>query len=250
MRYFIHILLLCAFLPATAQYNKVFNEEYYRMHSFTVITCIKAPSVEKMVDKHLDFLQKKSKDKEELFYISTPPLPDSVFSKMVPVEYFVYAHSYPESYMQTCSFSGYDKDEKQKLFAHIPLRIDGACMSHRQAVSLEKHRDSTLTYLTRCITNTGDVPLAYKRTILDLNAFELIPLMLTIEKAHPAKDTYLYSLLMELMIKGKFANFMQSSLYSELHGEGKPYRTSIATTKEKRQLIVSMAADYFKSTGK
>ncbi|MFT3823469.1 MAG: hypothetical protein QM731_06090 [Chitinophagaceae bacterium] len=249
-------LLLCSLLlPALTAFSQKqqgsrFDAYYFSMHSFTTTTCLQDTLVEKLVKKTQEQLKSKASKDEIVFYRATPPLSDSFFKQLTPKEHFIYAHQYPESYMQNCSFSGFDAEEDKKIFAHLPFMIEGVRMSKRQATALEKNRDSSLVYLKQCITSAGNIPLAYKMTINNLDAYELIPLIVATEKANPGKDTYLYSLVMEMMEKDKFDTFIKSDLYKELYGERKSYRTSIASTAEKRQAIISMATAWFEQKQK
>jgi hypothetical protein len=139
-----------------------------------------------------------------------------------------------------------------KLFSNLPMQTEGLRMSSRQKKSLQDNRDTVIVCLEKCIDFNSHVPLAYKQTILEINAWEFIPSLLALEdkmnkkNSQFVKDPYLYSLLMLLMKNGDFGKFKETSLYKTLYGPGTGYKTSINFTPELRQQIADLSNQFYK----
>ncbi|HET6996799.1 MAG TPA: hypothetical protein VFI06_17520 [Chitinophagaceae bacterium] len=218
------------------------GELAWDLRNYTVFTCIKSQRLEDLVQRVWDDLKKKDSSRYRFFFVEDIRLSDSDFHSLSPAEKFIFAHQYPESYLQTCGLYDMASDISM-IHANIPYMFDGERMSERQIKSLLDNRDSTLGYLSDCIDFRSHIPLGYKKTIIEINAWEFIPSILSLEEKMNKGDTttvedpYIYSVLLELMKNNEFADFKKTAMYNKLYGPDAGYREKIAYTAAIRNKI-------------
>jgi hypothetical protein len=218
------------------------------MQTYAVKACFQS--------KHLDSLEKKAMQKElrnkdtNEFFIGNAKLSDKDFGSLSPTEKFIYAHQYPESYSQNCSMYAASRD-LTKIYSNIPFMITGEKMSERQKQSLKDNRTITLACLEKCIKFNSYISLGYKQTILTIDAWELIPSILSLEERMHQRskevkdDPYLYSLLMVLMKQDGFKEFVNTDIYKKLYSEKVSYRASIDFTEKIRKTIIDVSKNFY-----
>jgi hypothetical protein len=135
--------------------------------------------------------------------------------------------------------------------ANIPSLFDGERMSERQIKSLHDNRDSTMDYLSKCLDFRSHIPLGYKKTIIEINAWEFIPSILSLEEkmnrgdTSTVEDPYIYSLLMVLMKNNRFKDFITTTTYKKLYGESASYREKISYTVNIRNQIRELSQKFY-----
>jgi hypothetical protein len=228
------------------------DEKAWELRNYTVSTCMKSERVEGLVQKTWN--DKKKKDsldpKNHFFIIGNIKLSDADFQSLTPLEKFVYAHQNPESYMQVCGLYDMAKDMSM-IYANIPYLFDGDRMSERQEKSLLDNRDSTMVYLGKCLDFQSHIPLGYKKTILEINAWEFIPSILMLEDKmykgdmEALKDPYVYSVLMVLMKEGEFKDFKKTVIFKTLYSPDSGYREKMKFTTDLREQIRDLSEKFY-----
>lgn len=215
------------------------------MEDFAVSSSGSSPRLERLIRKTLG---KDTADKD--YFYRTVKLSDSDFLSLTPSEKFIYAHQYPESYMQNCSYYTSPKG-LTKLYANLPFITTGLKMSKRQIESLKINRDSSINYLRECIKKHDYIALGYKQTILELNVWEFVPFILSFEsklntgKNESLQDTYLYTVLMRMMKDNDFPDFKKTNFYNKLYGSDAKYRETIDFTPDTRKQLVNLAENFY-----
>jgi hypothetical protein len=251
--------VLCVFLsfslsPSFSQTKqrgeRNLDELAWDLRNYPVIHCIKSQRLEDLIQHLWDDLKKKDSSRYHFFFPGDIRLSDGEFRSLSPLEKFIYAHKYPESSMQTCGL--YDMARDMSLIpANIPYLFDGERMSERQIKSLQDNRDSTMDYLSNCIDFYSHIPLGYKKTIIEINGWEFIPSILSLEEKMNRRDTgtvkdpYIYSLLMVLMKNNKFKDFIATTTYKKLYGESASYREKISYTADIRNQIRELSQKFY-----
>lgn len=242
---FLQCLYGLAQQPDPAKIKKE-NIKITDLNDYTVTTCFQS--------EHLESLMKKTWKKNSIsdsgFFFRETRLADDDFVSLTASEKFIYAHQYPESYMQSCGLYDLAKD-MSKFYANIPYLFDGTRKSERQRKSLHNNRDTTIASLKKCINFHTYIPLAYKQTILDVNTWEFIPDILRLEgrmnknNNETPKDPYIYSLLMVLMKNNDFVEFKKISIYKSLYGPDSGYRANVNFTEAVRNQLIDMSGKFY-----
>lgn len=247
--------LFLPFISCLAQQSKKAKEEdltwqLFDLHTYHVLGCVRSS----YLDSLLNEAYKKDTQRTKLpFYLAwdATKLTNEEFVSLSPVEKFIFAHGYPEEYIQNCGY--YERPKGlMRVYATLPSNTDGLHRSERQSQSLQDSRDTTIACLKRCIDFSSHIPLAYKQTLLDLNLWEFIPSILVLEGKMYTKDKqaeedcYLYSLLMEFMNNNNFPEFKRASFYKPLYGPDAGYTPNIKLTPAVRKQIIDMSLRFYK----
>ena len=178
---------------------------------------------------------------------------DSAFENLSAFEHFVYAFNHPEWYYQSCSLFPQPDRILQKIPAHLKRQGEGVKMSRRQTKAITSHRDSTIILLKTCIEKRGWVSDNFKRVILKLKAFELIPTLIEVSRQSEVKDPYILSLLC-LLMRFDYEPFVNSDIHKQFYaGEmtdeyffsGAKYKNNIPFTVENYKRIIDWAKGYY-----
>ena len=177
-------------------------------------------------------------------------LSDSNFKALTPKEHFIYAFQYKERYQQSCSLFMPPNNLFQKIPSQFLIQGEGFVMSERQAEALLKYRVNTLLHIEKCIEKTDIVYDEYKREIVRLKAFEIIPFLISyLKTSEHKKDPYIYTTLC-LLMKEDYKPFIQSDLYTQLYTVDtdnyyESLNHSIPLNKENASSIISFAKAYY-----
>lgn len=167
-------------------------------------------------------------------------------------EKFTYNLYEEESWSQVCSNYPYVREEAKKLFAFLPRASQEFCWSDRQIAFFRDNRDSVIILLTESINDLGRVGLNYKKVIVDINAKEMIPLLInTYNRSKTDHD--ILTVLMLLMRDNKYPSFMGNAFYDRFYGDGRVsplLAVHIDLDPATEQLILSQAADFYNGLSK
>ena len=179
---------------------------------------------------------------------------DTAFNSLNAFEHFVHAFYYPEWYYQSCSMFGYPSDILQTIPAFLPRQGEGLIMSERQRAAITQHRDSTIILLDQCIKETISISDNFKREIISLRAFELIPtLIAAAQDQSKIHDPYILTTLC-LLMQYTYEPFIHSDMYKKMYSSdfksynysNIAYKNAIPFTEDNYRLIIKFANDYYK----
>lgn len=195
----------------------------------------------------IEALAKKARQNPEFEYEDhILDLSDADFNKFSVREKFIFAVTCPEGYTQTCAMANEHRNIDQNLFKSIPRVMEGKIISERQVEALKKNRDSTIFYLNQCMANSTAIPNEYRELILKLKAVECIPAVVNLIENSPKTDTYLLTVLMQLMKQGKYAPFQETDLYKTLYPKKYSPTYFVPLTEDRKKLIIEHALEFFK----
>jgi len=172
------------------------------------------------------------------------------FMELSALEHFIYAFSYKESYNQSCSIYPTPKNINEVIPANLIFEREGDCMSERQKSALSAHRDSTILLIKECSIQHQNVNLEFKRKIIELQAFELIPTLINLVKESNEYDPYLLTTLC-LLMKNESSQFRESAIYKSLYlapddqFQQKFFERNVEYSKEKESFILSLAKEFY-----
>lgn len=166
----------------------------------------------------------------------------AAFDSLSPEEKFTFAMSFPEQFQQICAFRP-PQELKGKIYLNLAYVFTGSVMSKRQKEFLLNNPRQTIDLIRQTTTDTSFIGYNYKLTIRDLNAFELVPLVIAnYRKTH---DNDLLSLLIEMMLKNRYAPFLRSEIGKEFKTEMdfRYNKRFLAFTKERERIILKYATE-------
>lgn len=180
----------------------------------------------------------KSNDDEDLV------LDQKVYLALSLREKFAYHMLHGESFSQNCDAMPPIQEEQKKIFAYVPDMFDEFAWSERQSKFLSSNRDSVVNLLRECITKTNRVGVNFKQTIIEVNARELIPLLIKVYNI-TKKDLDILTVLMHLMKDNEYEPFLTSSSYKKLFGENSNYQDFLNYNKANMDLIIKRATEFY-----
>src|SRR5690606_39473633 len=129
-------------------------------------------------------------------------------------------------YAQNCAIFMPQPDEQKKIFSHLMSWMDENQWSDRQIDFLRENRDSVMSIIKESTLRSGRMGVNYKDAVETINGWEMIPFIIDYYKSNP-KDKDALTLLLLLMKKGEYVEFIQSSSYRQLYGSDYNYESYI-----------------------
>jgi hypothetical protein len=159
-------------------------------------------------------------------------------------EKFTYHMIHAESYSQNCGAMPPIQDEQKKIFANLPDAFNERSWSDRQSTFLKAHRDSVIGLMKESIDRTKRVGLNYKQAIIEVNALEMIPLLI-ITYNMTKKDHDILTIFLLLMKENEYGPFISSGSYKKLYGNESNYATYLNYNQANADLIIKRATDFY-----
>lgn len=240
----ITILILFVSLQLSAQdfvndTNKIDSRSYLFSTSF-MTECFKSDKINKLIPKQDHYTAIK--------------ISETDFNSLNAYEHFIHSFYYPEWYYQSCSMFGYPNDILQKIPSLLKRQGEGLRMSERQRNAVIENRDSSIVLMKQCIEKSSNINDEFKRNIVLLRAFELIPEMINkVESQKKIKDPYILTTLC-LLMRFDYEPFTKSQIYNVLYPTDslgyylsrEAYTKSIPFTQSNYKTIIDFASNYFK----
>jgi hypothetical protein len=129
-----------------------------------------------------------------------------------------YDLNHPKSYSQMCSAIPFRDSSAWRIYSNLPPLVDGLrTWSESQRDLFSKNRDSTIQVVMATIGQNG-AGVELLTIIVDLNAKELIPLL--IDSYHSDRSNhYILTALLLLMSNNDYSEFLRSQQYAQLYSE-------------------------------
>ncbi len=161
-------------------------------------------------------------------------------------EKFTYHMVHPESYSQNCDAMPPIQDEQKKIFGQLPDAFSEKNWSDRQEKFFTDHRDSVIALMQYCITKDKRVGLNFKHAIVDINAKEMIPFLISMYNEQK-KDHDILTVLMLLMKNNAYQPFMVSASNKKLYADQEAsYKSYLNFNVENEALIIKRALDFYR----
>lgn len=159
-------------------------------------------------------------------------------------EKFTYCMIYPEVYSQNCDVYVPKEDEESKIFSQTMSWMNEVSWSERQLIFMRENRDSVMGLIRESTLRSKRMGANYKETIVELNAWEMIPFVIQYFQGN-RKDKDALTVLLLLMKKGEYDEFMRSATYRKLYGKESNYESFINYSIANEELIINRARGYY-----
>jgi hypothetical protein len=173
-------------------------------------------------------------------------LPQKDYDALSLREKFTYTMIHPEMYAQNCAIFVPQTNEDQKIFGYLTSWMNEETWSDRQLQFLTKNRDSVMAIIKESVIRSKRMGVNYKDALVEINAWEMIPFLVSYYKENK-KDKDVLTMLMLLMKKGNYADFIKSKSYKNLYGVADNYESSMAFNKANEELTLQRAQAYYHS---
>ncbi|HET6994993.1 MAG TPA: hypothetical protein VFI06_08420 [Chitinophagaceae bacterium] len=165
-------------------------------------------------------------------------------------EKFTYNMIHAESYSQNCDAEPPESDENKKIYAYLPDAFGEYAWSERQTKFLSGNRDSVIAFMRESMKRTKRAGINFKQAMLEINAREMIPDIITTYRAGKTKDLDLLTVLMHLMKDNEYEPFLLSGSYKKLYAEETSYKNYLNYSKGNEDLIIKRVTDFYNADKK
>jgi hypothetical protein len=177
-------------------------------------------------------------------------LAEKDFNALSLEQKFTYTMIHGEDSTQNCDAPMGIVDEEKKIFSYIPSAFgDEVTWSDRQRDFLTKNRSKVIPLIKETLKLRRRAGVNLKNAILETNAVELIPDLVSIYRIHN-KDHDILTVLMLLMKEGNYPEFMKSTSFTKLYGENANYKSFLQASAANQKLIIDRAMAFYKSSQK
>jgi hypothetical protein len=164
-------------------------------------------------------------------------------------EKFTYHMIHGESYSQNCDGYPPIQDEQKKIFAQLPELYGEYDWSDRQIKFFKDNKDSVINLMKLSIEKNKKVGLNFKHAIVEINATEMIPVLIKVYNVE-RKDHDILTVLLLLMRNEGYGPFKSSASYKKLYNYEKGYDENyysahLTLNKANQDLIVKRALDFY-----
>lgn len=164
-------------------------------------------------------------------------------------EKFTYHMINFEAYAQICDAMPPIQDEEKKIFGHLPSWYEDYGWDDRQLKFFIANRDSVMKLMKECIQKNNQVGLNFKKVMVEINATEMIPFLITVYNT-TKKDRDILTVFMLLMHDNNYEPFMVSTSNRKLYGQESDYQSYLTYNKANEDLIIQRATDFYNGIGK
>ena len=172
-------------------------------------------------------------------------LPAKVYQSLSFCEKFTYHMIHPESFSQICDAFPTIQNEHKKIFGELPDYYDEEEWSDRQIAFFKANRDSVRQLMKECISKNNRIGVNFKTAIVEINATEMIPFLITSYKKAVKKDHDILTILLLLMENNKYPPFLASISHKKLYGEIGKYGAFLVYNQANEDLIFQRATDFY-----
>lgn len=194
--------------------------------------------------KKIEALMKSMEVKESDGDEGTEKIKQAEYSKLTLREKFTYHMIHGESFSQICDVEPPIQDEHKKIFAHLPDLFGESNWAERQIKFMETNRDSVMQLIRECVRTEKRLGVNLKQALIEINAREMIPFLVATYKTDK-KDHDILTVLMKLMLIGKYKEFMESQSYKKLYAGHASYDAFLIFNVANEELIIKRATDYY-----
>jgi hypothetical protein len=171
---------------------------------------------------------------------------DEQYNSLSFKEKFTYTMVHGEDMSQNCDAMPTIVGEDKKIFPFPPGAFnDEARWSERQTKFLHNNRKQVIGLIRSTIRQKQRVGVNLKQAIVEINAYELIPDLISIY-SRSRKDHDILTVLMLLMKEGKYKPFLASSTFTKFYGENANYQAYSEANRANQKLVISRAMGFYR----
>jgi hypothetical protein len=174
-------------------------------------------------------------------------LADAKFKALTVPEKFTFTMIHGEDMDQNCDPEQDIVGEEHQIFGDLPGNFDYTAMwSDRQLKFLKNNRKAVIGMLRSTMRSHKHVGLNIKHAIVELDANELIPDLVT-SFNKDKRDLDLLTTMLLLMKDGKFKPLLDSATYKKCYGPNADYKSSVEGNPGNQKLTVQRAEAFYRS---
>ena len=174
----------------------------------------------------------------------TEKIPAKIYGNLSLREKFTYHMLHGETFSQICDAYPPEQDENKKIYGYLPDILREKNWSESQIKFLKDNRDSVIVWLKDCISRNNRAGVNFKRTILEIDAVEMIPFLIKTYNVKK-KDGDMLTVFMLLMRKHEFDPFVKSTSFRKLYGKEYNFTASLVYNKANEALIISRVTEFY-----
>lgn len=174
----------------------------------------------------------------------TEKIPTKIYGNLSLREKFTYHMLHGETFSQICDAYPPEQDENKKIYGYLPDILREKNWSESQIKFLKDNRDSVIVWLKDCISRNNRAGVNFKRTILEIDAVEMIPFLIKTYNVKK-KDGDMLTVFMLLMRKHEFDPFIKSTSFRKLYGKEYNFTASLVYNKANEALIISRVTEFY-----
>lgn len=177
---------------------------------------------------------------------NTTAMSDTAYNTLPFNEQFTYNMIHTEDYSQMCDALPEHRDEKKRIYGQVVDFQGEDTWSGRQLSFFKDNRDSVDQLIKRVIKQQGKVGMNFLYVIAMNNATDLIPCLIDAYRKDNSNH-YILTVLMLLMKKNSYPEFMQSISYKKLYSsdDDHTYSAYLTYNKANEDLIIRRATNFF-----
>ncbi|HEY3783010.1 MAG TPA: hypothetical protein VGL56_18170 [Fimbriimonadaceae bacterium] len=173
-------------------------------------------------------------------------LTDSQFNSLSFEEKYTYVMIHPEQFQQNCDGPFLKNGEEKMVFPYLPSSSTEMGLSDRETQFLKNNKSKVVELMKEEIGRVQHVGLNIKQAVLDLDAYSLIPSLVSAFERNK-KDLDILTVLVNLMKDGHYKPFEASETYTKLFGPNASYDSYIVGNAANQKLTTDRAMAFYKS---
>ena len=215
------------------------DSAYYAMRERTNIPPFGIKKVQGLVEQRLKSLP------DEALVDYDAGISRADFDKLSFEGKFTYTMIYPEIYSQACAERMFVFDPQNKIFGHLLFVYNGVFWSERQLHFMKKNKKRVIDLIINQATKDHILGLNYKTALIEINAWESIPFLVSFYQKNP-KDKDILTTLLQLLKTSNFGAFEQSKIYNKLYGENTHSDSWVNFSRANEEYIIESAQALYK----
>lgn len=173
-------------------------------------------------------------------------LSPKVYASLTLREKFTYHIIHGESYSQNCDAMPPIQDEQKKIFGSLPDLFGESYWADRQKKFFLDNSDTVVKLIKESVLRSKRMGLNYKYAIVEMNAIDMIPFLVSTYNTD-RKDHDILTVLLILMKENKYEPFINSQSHKKLYVDDAPgfYVRHLDLNKANEDLIMQRATDFY-----
>jgi len=168
------------------------------------------------------------------------------FANLSTSEKFTYCIINPEIFSQNCAEPIYFNQPEKKIFPRLIAYYPSQDWSDRQLSFFKKNKPEVLSLFEHTLHEKQHFGINLKGFLIEANAWEEIPFLITYYRTQPA-DNDILTVLLVLMKNASYRPFLTSSLYNRLYLHEDYFTNWIPASKTNVKEILLLAEQYYLS---
>jgi hypothetical protein len=174
---------------------------------------------------------------------------EQAYNSLSIKEKFTYHMVHPETYSQICDPLPTHGDEANRIYGTLDDTYGEYDWSERQVNFFKSNRIEVAQLMKELIAKENKIENNFKEAIIEMNATELIPYLISLYNKDK-KDHYILTVLLQLMKNNNYPEFVNSTGYKKLYKEPETaddymHAKYLVYNKPNEDLIIQRATNFY-----